>query len=138
MAREWGRQMGCESVHGHEWGGLCIKWGTPVQGKGAEEVSVRPEMGGLFRKWRCGAVVCLEGGWREEAGKPVLRLVMAPKALTAIVRSLGFLRVGWGLEVQEQAVEACGMWGHVQDGCVQECAEGGCLVGPWALVLVGA
>lgn len=69
VAREWGRQMGCESVHGHEWGGLCIKWGAPVQGKGAEEVSVRLEMGSLFRKWRCGAVVCLEGGCMARRGR---------------------------------------------------------------------
>lgn len=50
--------------------------------------------------------------------KPVLRLVLAPKALTATGRSLAFLK-----EACEQAVKVCGMWGGLPAGWVQESTE---------------
>lgn len=80
--------------------------------------AVRLGVKGVRRKECGGAVVGSEGGCVRVCSQPVLRLVSAAKALTATGTSVAFLR-----EACEQAVEACGMWGGLPAGGLQESTE---------------
>lgn len=84
-------------------------------------VSVRQEVQGVFRKQCCG----LLGGQRYKGIGRLSRLVLAPRALTAIARSLVFVR---RLVTRQWEHEECTVavgWA----GWVQDSAQVGHLVG---------
>lgn len=120
-------------------GRAACKVGYTCAGEGAGRGSVRPEEGAISRKRCCGAVVCLEARCMGRRGREVCPQVgHSSEGFNCHCEEPGLSQGAGVLEAQEQEAEACGMGGRVQDGCVQECAEVGCLVGTWAFVLVRA
>lgn len=123
MAQQWGREVGCESVHGHEQEGVH-NVGYTCAGEGGCGGVCEAGGGRPFRKWSCGAVGCPKGGCTgSRGGEGCPQVGHTTQGFNLHSEESGLSQGGEVLEVREQAVQACGAWGRVQDRQLWECAR---------------